>query len=115
MPEISPKMTKAQLSALSGGYLSDGRHQAEGLPGIISDARKVEQDDPPVTGAFGEPDPQGNKNNRKLAELIQQALKDAKPGNEGEFLLAWRLYPNADHPRWQREEPHACGCGCGCS
>ena len=115
MPEIATKMTKAQLNALSGGYLADGRHQAEGLPGIVSDARKVEQDDPPVTGAFGEPDPQGYKNNRKLAELIQQALKEAKPGNEGEFLLAWRLYPNADHPRWQREEPHACGCGCGCS
>jgi hypothetical protein len=112
MPEIAPKMTKAQLSALSGGYLPDGRHRSEGLPGVTSDARKVEQDYPPVPGELA---PQGYKNNRKLAELIQQALKDAKPGKDGEFLLAWRLYPNADHPRWQQEEPHNCGCGCSCS
>jgi len=97
MAEIEPKLTQAQLSALDGSYLADGRHRSEPLPGVTSDART-----------------QAHQDNRELAERIKQALKDAKPGNEGEFLLAWRLYPNADHPRWQQQEPHACGCGCGC-
>ena len=26
--------------------------------------------------------------------------------------MAWRLYPDKDHPRWQIAD--GCGCGCGC-
>ena len=105
MPEIAPKKTQAELSALNGQDLGDGTHLSEALPGVLSDSKLVDPNG-------------GHKENRELHHKIRQVVKDTKktnnPKQEAQFLIAWRLYPNKDHPRWQGTS-HSCGCGCGCS
>jgi len=55
-------------------------------------------------------DTEGYGNNRELGRRIQKAFTDLKAGKG--FVMAWRLYPDKDHPRWQIAD--GCGCGCGC-
>lgn len=58
----------------------------------------------------------GKAKNDLLKQAIVAAFKLHKPSDaEGQhFVIAWRHYPNADHPRWSQPE-QACGCGCGCT
>jgi hypothetical protein len=104
MPEIYPKMTRAELEN-GARETSEGKAEVP-LPGVKTDAKHVEAIDKC-----------GYQANRELAELIKVAVKSKKLADkQGEhFILAWRLYPNEDHPRWNNGGEHSCGCGCGCS
>jgi hypothetical protein len=84
-----------QLASKRGLRLADGRERHGPLPGVTSDAVRHK--------------------NRELAERISDVVESVKASDEHgpHFVLAWRMYPNKDHPRWQTEEPHACGCSCG--
>jgi len=84
-----------QLAKKRGLKLADGRERHGVLPAVTSDAVPFK--------------------NRALAERISDAVESLKTTDEHgpHFILAWRMYPNKDHPRWQTEDPHACGCSCG--
>jgi hypothetical protein len=116
MPEIKPLMTKAQVDLLNTNQSPPGDrlYRTLDLPGVTSDAKVISRDRPPTSGPYNDPDAGGFAKNRELAQRIKQALRDLKPQEGGgHFIVAWRLYPNADHPRFQGPA-HACGCGCGC-
>jgi hypothetical protein len=116
MPEIKPLMTKGELHTLNSDQSPPGdrRHKYKDLPGVTTDAKMISEDRPPVTGPYGNPDAAGFEKNRELARRIKEAVKDLKPQTGGgHFMIAWRLYPNGEHPRFQTPT-HACGCGCGC-
>jgi hypothetical protein len=53
--------------------------------------------------------------NGKLAEKISSAVREVKKSDKNgpRYVVAWRMYPNRDHPHW-KAHTHACGCGCGC-
>jgi len=53
--------------------------------------------------------------NGELAEKISAAVREVKKSDKNgpRYVVAWRMYPNADHPHW-KAHTHACGCGCGC-
>jgi hypothetical protein len=76
----------------------------KGLPAVVSDALQMDK------AAY--------EQNRKLARLISEAMAALTPSDKDGpfFVLGWRMYPNADHPRWKEKEvegSHTCGCGCG--
>lgn len=118
MVEVTPKKT---ISELKKGALktSHGKGRAP-LPGVKTDAKLAADADPtdPTSPYFGNThyDPKGFAANRELAERINKAVSELKTSDEdgGRFVLAWRLYPNADHPTWNEKDVHYCGCGCGC-
>ena len=55
-------------------------------------------------------DTEGYGTNRELGRRIQKAFTEAQ-GGQG-FVMAWRIYPDKDHPRWQIADGCSCGCGC---
>ena len=118
MVEIYPKLTQAKLKK-SARKTSDGKGIAT-LPGVQTDAKQAVTADPSdPKSPFYEAiycDPKGYGKNRELAERISKAVRDLKKSDEHgpRFVLAWRLYPNDDHPCWHRKDVHFCGCGCGC-
>lgn len=59
-------------------------------------------------------DPVDDRINRELANEIRKLVRryKAQDGKQT-FVIGWRLYPNAEHPRFKRDE-NTCGCGCGC-
>jgi hypothetical protein len=116
--DVNPKLTLAKLE-------KDARKTSEGkgaapLPGVRTDARQATTADvtDPKSPFYGATncDPQGYWTNRELADRISAAVKDLKTSDEHgpRFVLAWRLYPNSEHPCWDPKEVHVCGCGCGC-
>jgi hypothetical protein len=118
MPKIGPKMTVKQL--LKHAKLAqEGKAGDKGLPPVKTDAYAAKVADPkdPKSPYYGSKwhDPKGHEANRKLAKRIDAAMKTLKKADKdgSHFVLAWRLYPNKEHPRWNRDQPHACGCGCG--
>jgi hypothetical protein len=56
-------------------------------------------------------DTKGYGANRELGRRIQEAFTELKAGKG--FVMAWRIYPDKEHPRWQIAD--GCGCGCGCN
>ena len=104
MPEIHPKLTRGSLTK-SARKTSEGKGRAS-LPGMKTDAKHAKATDKC-----------GYKANRDLAEMISKAVQAKKNSdkNGAHFVLGWRLYPNKDHPRWNKKDVHSCGCGCGCS
>src|SRR5215470_6673889 len=118
MVEIYPKLTAAKLKK-GARKTSEGKGLAP-LPGVMTDAKLAATADPTNPGSpyYGSThhDPGGYRNNRELAKRIGEAVSDLKKGDEhgSRFVLAWRLYPNEEHPSWQRTDVHFCGCGCGC-
>jgi hypothetical protein len=58
----------------------------------------------------------GEQQNLALKQAISHVfLEHKKPDEDGPmWLLAWRMYPNKDHPRWGKEGFEGCGCNCGC-
>jgi hypothetical protein len=103
MPEIYPKMSRAQLRK-SARATAQGRGRAP-LPGVKTDAMHVNATDKC-----------GYRANRELAKLIGEAVRAKKKADKrgARFVLGWRLYPNKDHPDWNNKDVHSCGCGCGC-
>jgi hypothetical protein len=101
MPTIGPKRTVEELRE-SAKVTREGSENRPPLPGVKADAREA--------------DPAAFETNRKLAERIQQLVKDLKESDDGtpRFLLAWRMYPNAASRHWDKHE-HSCGCCCGCA
>jgi hypothetical protein len=100
--------------------LKDGHELYQSLPAVISDAKRASTADPtdPASDYFQQKffDPEGYGNNLELAKKIRAAFEEYKKKDKDgpHFILAWRMYPNKDHPRWQeREGQHACGCGFG--
>jgi hypothetical protein len=118
MVEIYPKLTPAKLRK-SARKTSEGKGLAP-LPGVRTDAKLAATADPtnPKSPYFGSRhyDPNGYQKNRELARRIGEAMNDLKKGDEqgARFVLAWRMYPNKEHPSWHRKDVHFCGCGCGC-
>lgn len=104
MPEIYPKMTRSKLQ--SGARKTSRGKGRMSLPGVKTDAKHAKATDK-----------RGYQANRELAEMIKNAVRAKKRGDKHgtHFILGWRLYPNKEHPRWKRNDDHACGCGCGCS
>lgn len=119
MVEVSPKLTPAKLRK-SARKTSEGKGLAP-LPGVRTDAKAApvaDANDPrsPYYGSTHH-DPDGYETNRKLAARISKAVEELKASDEHgpRFVLAWRMYPNKDHPVWQQKDVHFCGCGCGCA
>jgi hypothetical protein len=110
--KVGPKLKVKQLTRKQGLELRDGRERHGALPAVISDAKAAATSDPI---AFPHCDRTGYAKNRELAERISDAVEELKVTDEHgpHFILAWRLYPNQEHPRWQNEDPHFCGCSCG--
>jgi hypothetical protein len=118
MVEVNPKLTPAKLRK-SARKTSKGQ-AAVPLPGIKTDAKQAVTADPtdpasPFYGAIN-CDPTGYGTNRELARRISKAVSELKKSDQHgpRFVLAWRMYPNNDHPCWHQEGVHYCGCGCGC-
>jgi hypothetical protein len=118
MVEIYPKLSQAKLKK-SARKTSEGEGMAM-LPGVQTDAKQAAIADPnDPTSPFYRAiycDPKGYGKNRELAQRISKAVRELKKSDEygPRFVLAWRLYPNDDHPCWHRKDVHFCGCGCGC-
>jgi hypothetical protein len=118
MVEVNPKLTTAKLKK-SARTTSEGKGVVP-LPGIKTDAKQAVTADPtdpnsPFYGAIN-CDPKGYGKNRELADRISKAVRDLKASDDlgPRFVLAWRLYPNDEHPCWHQKDAHFCGCGCGC-
>ncbi len=118
MVEVFPKK---KIATLKRG----ARKTAHGkglvpLPGVKTDAKAAAEANPndPQSPYHGNThyDPKGFESNRKLAERINAAVSEIKTSDDdgARFVLAWRMYPNADHPAWNQNDVHYCGCGCGC-
>jgi hypothetical protein len=104
MPEIYPKMTRAKLK--SGARKTATGKGRVALPGVKTDAKDARATDKC-----------GYMVNRELAAMIRAAVRAKKKSDKHgtHFVLGWRLYPNAAHPRWKGgKNEHGCGCGCGC-
>ena len=110
--EVGPKLKLADLKKQSAVKLRDGRRHHAALAAVTSDAEAVQALDPEQ---FPLCDRTGYQQNRDLAIRISDALEAVKTSDEHgpHFLLAWRLYPNEEQPRWQAKSPHYCGCACG--
>jgi hypothetical protein len=68
-------------------------------------------------------DPYFDRTGNKQNDLLKQAIVDAfikykkidlTDPNGPQWLLAWRMYPNEEHPRWANSGFEGCGCNCGC-
>jgi hypothetical protein len=105
MGAISPHHTAKELRDSADSTMK-GDGLKHPLPGVLADASKMDQ------GAY--------QKNRGLADKIRNLVKthknDPLDPNKPRFILAWRMYANADHAHWrQDQQDHQCGCGCGCS
>jgi hypothetical protein len=110
-PKLRIKELKKQRTAIVTG--EDGRDYQSELPGSWSNARLAATDTEKVCRECRDSphfDTEAYFKNRELAQRIQQAFDEIKPGKG--FVLTWRLYAEKDHPRWKVAD--GCGCGCGC-
>jgi ABC-type Zn2+ transport system substrate-binding protein/surface adhesin len=111
---LEPKLTVEDLQKHRGVIFAgpDGREYQSELPGSWSNAKvAAEAVDKVCHECRDSPhfDTDGYGTNRELGRRIQEAFTELKAGKG--FVVAWRLYPDKDHPRWQVAD--GCGCGCG--
>ncbi len=98
-PPVGPKLTRKHLQELTDLTAWDGRKYHDDLPPGF---------------------PEGHKQNLALKQALTDAFLQCKDidlndPNGSPWFLAWRMYPNADHPMWKEQEGHEdCGCNCGC-
>ncbi len=118
MTKATPKLTREEL--LKGKEtLKDGSEFFQSLPAVISDAKRGSEANPddPESDYHRQKffDPEGYAKNLELAKKICAAFEECKTKDKDgpHFILAWRMYPNKDHPRWQQQEPYSCACGAG--
>src|SRR5712691_4168957 len=120
MAVVKPKYTMKQLDEMYTGYDIGDRKLFEGVPAIMTNAEYVSANpgaiDKEGNSCHGaDPyffDPKGHQTNKKLKKALLAVFKKhkKKPNDKiSPFLLTWRHYPNADHPRWQNKQ-QACGC-----
>jgi hypothetical protein len=112
-PPVGPKLTWKELEERTDITAADGRKYHAELPASWDNAEWVSKH-PECHPDF----PDGHRQNEKLKSEIMKAFVDCKEidltdPNGSPWLLAWRMYPNRDHPVWKRE-PQGCGCNCGC-
>jgi hypothetical protein len=118
MVDVNPKLTPTKLKK-SARKTSEGKGLAP-LPGVQTDAKLAATANPkdPKSPYYKSKhhDPKGFGKNRELAKRINKAVQDLKKSDENgpRFLVAWRMYPNDEHPAWHSKDAHFCGCGCGC-
>jgi hypothetical protein len=93
------------------------------LDGTWDNAKWAEGHDntKPDSPYFGDKyfDRDGHQQNVELRKAISEVflrIKKIDPAdpNGSPWLLAWRMYPNKEHPRWGKEGFEGCGCNCGC-
>ena len=113
---LEPKLTledvKKHRSVIFAG--PDGREYQSELPGSWTNARVAAEATEKVCQECRDSphfDTEGHGTNRELGKRIGKTFTELKAGKG--FLIAWRLYPDKDHPRWQIAD--GCGCGCSCS
>jgi hypothetical protein len=116
-PEVGPKLTWKQVEELTDLWGTDGRKYHGELPATWDNAEFVSNNLGNIEPAPGFPD--GHAQNVALKQAISKAFVEIKKINLEDpngplWLLAWRMYPNADHPMWKMEGGPACGCNCGC-
>jgi hypothetical protein len=112
---LEPKLTVKELKEQRTVIFTeaDGRQYQADLPGSWSNAKVAATDTEKVCHECRDSphfDTEGYGNNRELARRFHEAFTELKAGKG--FVLAWRLYPDKDHPRWKVAD--GCGCGCGC-
>lgn len=114
---ITPRLTLAEFSKdLKIVALEDGREQLPPLPELTTNAKQGMLD---VTKLCQECqdspylDTDAYKKNTQLAEAIEAAFSKIRPPDKDgpQFVLAWRLYPIKDHPRFNILDGCSCGCG----
>lgn len=115
-PPVGPKLTWQYLKERTDLTADDGRKYHAELPASWDNAEFV-ANNPDVEPPAHFPD--GHAQNQALKRAIQQAFVqykhiDLTDPKGSPWLLAWRMYPNADHPDWKEGAMPACGCNCGC-
>ena len=114
---IAPRLTMAEVNELKGVVLEDGRQYFPALPELKANSLQGKHDHPQFCQECRDSpflDREGHDKNRQLAEIIKKAVKDLKPSDADgrpHFLLSWRMYPNKDHPRFNKVDGCSCGCG----
>ncbi|SPJ14108.1 hypothetical protein SBBP2_1090004 [Burkholderiales bacterium] len=116
-PEVGPKLTWKQVEELTDLAGPDGRKYHGELPATWDNAEFVSNNLGNIDPAPGFPD--GYAQNVALKAAIAKAFVEIKKINLNDpngplWLLAWRMYPNADHPMWKDDSGPQCGCNCGC-
>ena len=125
---LQPKYTRKQIQDSYTAIGAGDREVYQGSPAVVSNVDFVEKN-PNAHHTTGSSchgakdeyfDPHARKKNndfkKELLDLFNKYNKDTnKANNMPFFVLTWRHYPHADHPRWNTTpNDYACGCGCGC-
>jgi hypothetical protein len=116
-PPVGPKLTRRHLQELTDLTAWDGRKYHDDLPATWDNAEWVENNAGNVTPEPGFPE--GHKQNLALKQAISDAFIRIKNIDRNDpygspWFLAWRMYPNAEHPMWKNDDGPECGCNCGC-
>jgi hypothetical protein len=111
---LEPKLTIEELKKHRTFIFKgpDGREYQSELPGSWTNAKVAAEATEKVCQECRDSphfDTAGYGTNRELGRRIQEAFTELKAGKG--FVMAWRIYPDKDHPRWQIAD--GCGCGCG--
>jgi hypothetical protein len=112
---VHPRLTAQDAEGLRP-TLQDGRHHFPALPPLTTNSWNGLMDPAKICDecrASSYFDPEGYTKNRLLGKAIKAALDFIKPPDPDgpHFILAWRLYPSKEHPRFK--EVDGCSCGCG--
>jgi hypothetical protein len=112
---LEPKLTIEGLTKQHAVIFTgaDGREYQAELPGSWSNAKVAAEATEKVCQECQDSphfDTEGYGTNREFGRRIREAFTELKAGKG--FVVAWRIYPDKDHPRWQIAD--GCGCGCGC-
>lgn len=116
-PPIGPKVTREQLQELTDLTAWDGRKYHDDLPATWDNAQFVAENLGNIDPKPGMPE--GFEQNTELKDAIAKVFTETKniqldDQGRSPWFLAWRMYPNAEHPMWKDEEGPECGCNCGC-
>jgi hypothetical protein len=109
-PKLSREELKKHRTPIFAG--TDGREYQPELPGSWSNAKVAAMATAKVCQECRDSphfDTDGYSTNRELGRRIQKAFTELKSGKG--FVMAWRIYADKDHPRWQIAD--GCGCCCG--
>jgi hypothetical protein len=111
---ITPRMTLKQHQDLRKVTLDDLREFHPSLPALKTNSKQGATDPSKLCEECRSSpylDLKAYGKNRQLAEEIKAAFERIRPSDKDgpHFVLAWRLYPIKDHPRFNVLD----GCSCG--